>query len=137
MGHRPDVPVEGWRHRARRMAQVQTKAAALAEEHRITTYWNEHGTILPLLKPEVLVLRDKKPDDGDGPTCDDAVRYYRKVGMPKLKPSTRKGYKGVIDGPTFAFWRGRPLRDVTFNEMRAWDTTLINGGMGASTRRNQ
>lgn len=120
------------------MAEVQTRAAAEAEERRIMEFWVEHGTILPLLKPEMLVLREKKEKAPDGgATFDDAVRHYRKVCMPKLKPSTRKGYNGVIDGPTFEFWRGRPLRHVTFNEMRAWDTTLINAGQGASTRRNQ
>jgi len=132
------VSADAVRERYRRMAQVQYRGAAEAEERRIIDYWKEHGTILPLLKPELLVLRDKKDeDDGEIPMFEDAVRHYRKVGMPKLKPSTRKGYNGVIDGPTFDFWRGRPLSDVTFHEMQVWDTTLINAGQGASTRRNE
>ena len=77
----------------RRVAQVQSKPAAEAEERRVCDYWNEHGTIKPLLtiiKSEPEAGRTKK-------TWDDAVVQFSEFTLPKEKPSSRRGDEAWID----------------------------------------
>lgn len=121
--------------RYRRAAQVQTKPAAEAEERRIMDYWVAHGTIKPLLVPApkadpALVADEVK-------RWEDAVEQYKRVELPKKKPSTRHGYRAALKGPGFLRWAGVALDDITRQAVNEWDTTLVETGMGASTRRNQ
>lgn len=44
----PDGTVD----RYRRVAQIQTRAAAEAEERRVIDTWNQHGTIAPMSGPK-------------------------------------------------------------------------------------
>ena len=120
--------------RYRRAAQVQSKGAAEAEERRIVDYWTANGTIKPLLVP---VAKEPEPDPIEGERWEAAVVHYRRVEMPKKKPSTRHGYELVLKGPGFRRWSGVMLTDITRQAVNEWDTALISTGMSDSTRRNQ
>lgn len=129
---------EGVQERYRRVAQVQTRPAAESEERGIIDYWTKHGTILPLMKPE---LRPKKAktetSEEKQSTWDDAVEHFRAVVLPKKKPSTRKGYEAVLTGPSMKRWEGVPLAAIVRPEIDKWDTSIATSGVTASTRRNQ
>jgi len=119
--------------RFRRVSQVQTKPGAEAEERRVIDYWNEHGTIKPLLKVEP----EPAPEAQLKKTWNDAVSHFREVTLPKKKPSTRKGYEALLSGPGIRRWAAVPLDEITTEAINVWDTDLIKTGMSDSTRRNQ
>jgi len=122
--------------RYRRAAQVQTKSAAEAEERRIIEYWAANGTIKPLLAPPAPKV-EIEPEPKTGKTWDDAVTHFRKVTLPKKKPSTRRGYEALLDGPGIKRWLGVQLDKINIETINVWDTDLIQTGMADSTRRNQ
>ena len=119
--------------RFRRVAQVQTKPAAEAEERRIIDYWNEHGTVQPLL---TVVAKAEPEVEPNGLTWEDMLKHYRAVELPKRKPSTRNGYEQLLEGPGFRRWAGVPVAAITKPEIIKWDTTLVQTGVSDSTRRN-
>ncbi len=130
---------EGAVERYRRAAQVQTKAAAEAEERRIIDYWVAHGTVKPLV--------DSTPSKGNGPTVirtpqsraytwDDAVEHFRAVVLPRRKPSTRKGYNALLDGPHCNVWSGKRLASITCTAIDAWAANLAEVRVAPSTERN-
>ncbi len=129
---------EGVVERYRRVSQVQTRAAAEKEERDIIAYWERHGTILPLMKPELRPSKEPKPKPKPAsavPTWDDAVKHYRAVVAPTLKPSRRAGYEAILEGPHMTRWKGVPLKAITRHEIAKWDASLMRPGSG-STRRN-
>jgi integrase len=119
--------------RFRRAAQVQTKPAAEAEERRVIDYWTEHGTIKPLLT----VVKVEPEPQPKGKTWDDAVDHFREITLPKKKPSTRRGYEALLNGPGIKRWSGAALNEIDREAINVWDTDLIKAGMADSTRRNQ
>ena len=120
--------------RFRRVSRVQTRPGAEAEERRVIDYWQEHGTIKPLLKAEV---KPAPSQETTLKTWDDAVTHFRSITLPKKKPSTRKGYEALLNGPGIKRWAGVTLNEITTEAINRWDTDLIKTGMADSTRRNQ
>ena len=124
--------------RYRRAAQVQLRRAAEAEERRLIEYWQQHGTILPLLQRAIPVrlTSENRPRDPRGALWEDAIAYYRKHALPRLKPSTRKGYEALLTGPGLRHWQNRTLESITYSSIIEWDAALANEGQQPSTRRN-
>ncbi len=124
----------GATERYRRAAQVQSKPAAEVEERRIIDYWTTNGTIKPLLVPAPKA--EPEPVD-EAKRWEDAVEHFKRVELPKKKPSTRHGYNAALKGPAFLRWAKVPLDEITRQAVNEWDTTLIRTGISDSTRRNQ
>ncbi|MBL9022000.1 MAG: site-specific integrase [Myxococcales bacterium] len=135
---------DGVIERYRRVAQVQTRPAAEAEERQIIDYWTAHGTIQPLVRPEQRPKGPKRrveasqasPEGKKEPTWDDAVKHFREATLPKKKPSTRLGYELLLEGPHVARWAGVKLAAINYAAVEAWDTALVKCGLRPSTRRN-
>jgi len=121
----------GRQERYRRLAQVQNKPAAEAEERRIQDYWAEHGTLKTLLTPQ-----PTEPDTKIQHTWEQAVEYWTEHVKPVKKKSTGEGYVRLFDGPGFEFWRGRLLSEINYNEIAKWDAQLAKAGLANSSRRN-
>ncbi|MCB9584583.1 MAG: site-specific integrase [Polyangiaceae bacterium] len=117
--------------RYRRVAKVQNRSAAEAEERALIEVWQQYGT----LKPEVPTKTPKKKVKGK--TWDDAVKHYRDVILVTKKPSTQWSYNQVLESSHMAHWLGWPLDEITKVEIEKWAATLIKEGLSASSRRNQ
>ncbi len=128
---------DGITERYRRVAQVQSKPAAEAEERRICDHWTAHGTIASLVKPEPKKTPASAEAKTKRPTWEDALDHFRAVALPVKKPSTRNGYETVLAGPHMRRWAGKPLIEITNAEIKKWDAALVTNGMESSTRRNQ
>lgn len=114
--------------RYRKAAQVQNREAAEAEERRLCDHWTKFGTLE--VQP-TLELRQEAPK-----TWEEAVTHFEETALPLLKPSTRRGYRALLDGPGIKFWEGKPLTPETIgvNAQKKWLASLAT--MGESTRRN-
>lgn len=136
---------EGIDERYRRVAQVQSRAAAEIEERGVIDHWLKHGNIQGLLRSQ----KSTPKKSGEGAvggaatgearryTWENAVEYFRRVKMPTLKPSTRRGYNGVLDGPHFVCWQGVFLDTITTAALKEWVATLAESNLGSSSRANQ
>lgn len=125
--------IDGTEERYRRVAKVQNRAAAEAEERRLIETWELHGTLKPKPSPRGSTSTPKK---ASGKTWDDAVKHYRDVIAPTKKPSTRVSYAQVIEGAHMIHWQGLPLEDITRVEIEKWAAALAKEGLSASSQRN-
>ncbi len=113
-------PVAREPQRYRRVAQVQTRDAAEAEERRIQDHFATYGNIDALLEPK---SRKKVEPTAETKvyTWEDAVEHYKRVELPMRKPSVREGYSAVLAQPILRYWAGRPLVAITRAEMKKWE----------------
>ncbi len=131
-------PSDGVIERYRRVAQVQTRASAEREERDIIAFFEAHGTIAPLVRPELRPKAEPKKVEmpKKDPTWEDAVEHYTEIVAPTRKSQTWRGYEGILEGPHMKWWASMPLSKITRREIQRWDATLPKSGSG-STRRNQ
>jgi integrase len=129
---------DGVVERYRRVAQVQTRAAAEAEEQGIIRHWKEHGTIAALLHRDqpTSAEAETKPEPKKGASWEDAVRLFRLNELPLRKPSTRTGYEAILEGPHMRRWAKAELAVISRAAIKGWDVSLVKAGLEASTRRN-
>jgi integrase len=113
--------------RFRRDAQVQTKAAALAEERRLYAELERRGT----LEPETCAPAAPK---AKAHTFADAVTLFRATRMPTLKPSTRYGYTRRIDGLLLPRFGDLALLEIEIAAVAAFDLDLVKEGFAVSSR---
>jgi integrase len=125
-----DIPyktADGRRRRFRKDAQVQTLAAAKAEERRLLRKLGETGDLLP----------DAEKPDSSHYTFADAVAHFRRThAATRLKASSRRGYDRVIDAelvPRFGTLRVERVGRQAVNEM---DADLAGDGLKPATRAN-
>ena len=120
----------GKRDRYRRDAQVQTRAAAVAEERRLLAVLAATGTIPKDAPPE-----PAEAVEASELTWVGALANFETAGLPRLKPSTRDGYDELLASAHFA-----SLRELTIDEVVArmplWDAEIVSTGVSASRRRN-
>lgn len=121
---------DGTPDRYRRYAQVQTRAAANAEERRLLARLVQTGT-----------LRDSAPERDPEPspsyTFDEAVSNFRRTkARKKLKPSTRRSYDAVIDSMLLPRFSERLLEGVWWDDADELDIELVEAGASESYRRN-
>jgi len=121
---------DGTKGRYRRDAQVQTAAAARAEERRLLSHLAQSGD-LPALKVEVPTDTERRLTFGD------AVELFRQgKAITKLKPSTRKGYEEILTKRLLPKLTERSLNTIDFACASALDAELVKEGLSASRRRN-
>jgi integrase len=119
---------DGHEERYRRVAEVQTRAAADAEERRVCEYYAKHGNITVLLQGEEATPKK----DAKIWRWEDAVEHYRRTELPLRKPSVRKSYGAVLGQPLLAYWAGKPLSELGKAQQREWErwgqTIVPNNG---------
>lgn len=107
--------VDGTIERYRRVAQVQSREAAEAEERRLRDYFASNGTIAPLL------VLQAEPEVKKVYTWDDAVEHYKANDLKQRKPSVRTSYGAILKQPILNYWTGSPLTEITRVAMRKWE----------------
>jgi integrase len=128
-----DIPYKaptGEVRRYRRDAQVQTVAAANAEDRRLLTELGATGEIA------ACIPRKRAAERPQVPTFADAVKAYRAIRAPALKPSTRNGYDEILKGQIEPLLADVELRSVDFVCSADLDARLSSKKVSASRRRN-
>lgn len=117
---------DGRKHRFRRDAQLQTMAAAKAEERRLLVQLAQTG--------ELRTAPETEAEPAPVYTFEDIVRHLRRVHLPQLKASTRRNYEQRIVLYLEPFFRDRPLvgLEAAIPEFAA---SLAADGLALSTRR--
>lgn len=116
---------DGTLARYRRDAQVQTMAAARAEEKRLQANIARHGSIHePKVEPEVRLL------------FADAVSIYLKTKAKALKGRTVLGYESILDSRLIPRFGSTPIHTIGYAEVIELDAELIADGLTESSRRN-
>lgn len=124
---------DGTRGRYRHDAQVQTMAAATAEERRILANITQHG--------EPFEPKPKAPEQDPTPTASvtfrDAVEVFqRTTAITRLKPSTRIGYDEIFATRLLPRFGDQPIDRVGLDAMTELDAGMVKEGLSASRRRN-
>ncbi|WP_437785346.1 tyrosine-type recombinase/integrase [Sorangium sp. So ce1097] len=124
---------DGSQGRYRRDAQVQTMAAARAEERRILANIAQYGEAHEP-KPE---LPEEPEPEKLAATFGQAVELFRSgKAVTKLKPSTRAGYEEILTTRLLPRFVDRPLDGIGFEEVTKLDAEMVKEGLSASRRRN-
>lgn len=129
---------DGNKGRYRRDAEVQTRAAALAEERRRLAAVASKGSPFVLLDEAAAKAEAEQasPPAAAGPTFGDVVKGFFDVFAPsKLKASTRCHYKSVLYTHVLKHLGNKPLVDINAATMRELDATLAKSGAGKAARR--
>ena len=121
---------DGTKGRYRKDAQVQTMAAARAEERRIVANLAQYGEPFePQPEPSV--------EEGEIVTFKGIVEIFRKgKAITKLKPTTRSGYEEILTTRLIPRFGSTPIVGIGFQEAEALDATMAEEGLSASRRRN-
>lgn len=131
---------DGTKGRYRKDAEVQTLAAARAEERRRLAALATTGS--PLGGPaeprmELSTVDTQSEAQPTLPFFKDIAEDYLKLFAPShLKPSTRCGYAKVIQRLLIPKVGSLRLDQVNAQTMRALDAELVERGLRPSTRRN-
>lgn len=119
----------GARARYRKDAQVQTQAAATAEERRILACISAHGEPV---EPTPGATQTAAPSI----TFGEAITLFRQgKAVVRLKASSRHGYEEIIASRLDA-WAARSLTAIDFAAVNALDAGMVGEGLSASRRRN-
>lgn len=122
--------VDGGKHRFRRDAQIQTKSGARAEERRLLAELERTGTLSS--EPQT----SKTTDETHAYTFQDAVRHFRKVRAPLLKPSTRITNEDRIARILIPRFGTTVLTELGYTAAQILDAELAKADAAQSTRRN-
>jgi integrase len=131
---------DGTLGRYRRDAEVQTLAAARAEERRRLAAIALTGS--PTSTVPIDQARHDATVNGTARKADtvkfaDAARDYLALYAPsRLKPSTRSGYECVIATVLVPRFGALPITGITAGQVRELDAELVRAGAKPSTRRN-
>ena len=126
---------DGTPGRYRKDAQVQTMAAARAEERRLLALIVQHGE-----PHEPAEVPDSAPakDAPEAPTTfADAVAIFRSgKAITKLKPSTRSGYEEILSTRLLPRFGERRVDELAFEEATKLDAEMVQQRLSPSRRRN-
>jgi len=121
--------------RFRRDAQVQSLAAARAEERRLITLLAQHGEPFEPRPEGAAALEEGDP--GRPMRFGEAVALFRSgKAITRLKPSTRKGYEEVLSTWLLPRFGEGPLNAITFSEVTRLDADMVRGGASPARRSN-
>jgi integrase len=121
---------DGTRARFRKDAQVQTLAAARAEERRILGLIAQHGE--PFEPAAEGAAEEARPL-----TFAEAVEIFRAgKAVTALKPSTRAAYEEILETRLLPKIADTPLPEITFELVNRLDAELVEAAASASRRRN-
>jgi integrase len=122
---------DGSKGRYRHDAQVQTIAAATAEERRLLANIAQHG--------EPYDPKPEPPEDDQirSITFGSVVEQYRTTYMvTDLKVTTRKGYGAVLDSVLLPRFRDRPISKLDGEAASELDLDLTKAELAKGTRNN-
>jgi len=123
---------DGSKGRYRHDAQVQTMAAATAEERRLLANIAQYGDVHEP-KPEA---RKEEPKQAST-TFGEVVTKYRTTYMvTDLKATTRRGYGQVLDGVLLPRFKDKPVVEIDGEAAAKLDLELTKDKLAKSTRNN-
>lgn len=124
---------DGTKGRYRHDAQVQTMAAARAEERRLLANIAQYGEPFePMPDPPKEELT--KPMSI---TFSEAVELFQKgKAVTELKPTTRITYDEILKTRLLPRFGDRPLDSLGYEDASTLDAELVKEGLSASRRRN-
>jgi len=123
---------DGSKGRFRHDAEVQTRAAAVAEERRRFAALASTGSPFEVVDP---IAREQVASPSKGPTFADVVDKYKAAFLPTLKAATQYGYRIVIDGRLLRRFGKLPIDEVDACAVRAFDVELVGDQLRPSSRR--
>ena len=127
---------DGSKGRYRHDAQVQTMAAATAEERRllanIAQYGDVHEPKLEASKPEA-PMEEQATRGTFGEVVD---KYAATYMVTDLKVTTRRGYRNVLDSTLLPRFKDRPIVEVNGAAASQLDLELTKAELGRGTRNN-
>ncbi|MFS8071503.1 MAG: tyrosine-type recombinase/integrase, partial [Byssovorax sp.] len=127
---------DGCKGRYRHDAQVQTMAAATAEERRllanIAQYGDVHEPKLEAAKPEA-PMEEQATRGTFGEVVD---KYAATYMVTDLKVTTRRGYRKVLDGTLLPRFKDRPIGMVNGAAASQLDLELTKADLARGTRNN-
>jgi hypothetical protein len=132
----------GTRGRFRKGAQVQTLAAARAEEKRYLLHIAQHGEpFVPEASTNPTADSSKPDGSPPPPTCsktfaDVAAEYRSTYMITDLKVTTRRGYELVLDGTLLPRFGDLPLDHVNGIAASELELDLSKRGLAKGTRNN-
>ena len=126
---------DGSKGRYRHDAEVQTLAAARAEERRRLAALASTGSPFEVIDP---IAREQvvPAPAATGPTFAEVVEKYEAAYLPTLKTSTQYGYKLVIKTRLLPRFRELPLEQIDARAVREFEAALAKDGMKKATRRS-
>lgn len=124
---------DGTAGRYRRDAEVQTLAAARAEERRRLAALASSGS--PGAAPPVPGAPAAPAAASGAPTFETVVGEYVKRFAPSLKPSTRHNYRVVLDKLLVPRLGARRIDTIDAADVRDLDALLVERNAARSTRR--
>jgi integrase len=134
---------DGTPGRFRRDAEVQTVAAAHAEDRRRLAALATTGTPEGLPPPAVPPIVQSNPVEVSEPIVrpttpafGETVKDYLATFAPSnLKPSTKRGYEAILKGFLLPRLRSTPIGEIDAATVRRLDVELVARGVTPSTRR--
>ena len=125
---------DGSKGRYRHDAEVQTLAAARAEERRRLAALASTGSPFEVVDP---VAREQVTAASSHELTFEKVvdRYLAEFAPSQLKPSTRHGYESAIRAWLKPHFGKLPLRTIDAKAVRDFDTAMVRGGLHRSTSR--
>lgn len=131
---------DGTKGRYRHDAEVQTMAAARAEERRrlaaLAVTGSPFETPVPAGIPPLEIAPPEEPKP-TSPCFEDVGKQFLVLFAPShLKPSTKFGYKTVIERVLNPAIGKLPVDRIDASVVRELDTKLVERGVKPSTRRN-
>lgn len=135
---------DGSQGRYRKDAQVQTMAAATAEERRLLANLATHGDVQApgvtkdeIKKSEPTTPKKTSETKTESFTFDDAVKFFREgKAKTKLKPSTRKTYEEILSTQFLPVLKDRPIGAIGFADASSIDASMVELEASPSRRRN-
>jgi integrase len=135
---------DGTRARFRKDAQVQTLAAARAEEKRYLLHIAQHGEPFEPEPPAPIKADSPKPDSSpasasppSAKTFADVATEFRSTYMiTDLKVTTRRGYTQVLDSTLLPRFGDRPIDHIDGLAASELDLDLSKRGLTKGTRNN-
>lgn len=124
---------DGTSGRHRKDAEVQTLAAARGEERRRLAELATMGR--PVADPVVNPSDEKKPEQ-TVTFAEASKKFLALYAESRLKPSTRSGYRVVLDGMLLPRFGELALAEIGAEAVRELDRMLVKRGARPSTRRN-
>jgi integrase len=126
---------DGAQGRYRHDAEVQTMAAARAEERRILATLGQHGDAFDP-KPEPSTEESKLAPPTRLRFAEAVEVFQRTVAITKLKPSSRVGYDEVFRTRLLPRLGDLPIDRIGLDTMTELDAGMVEEGLSASRRRN-
>jgi integrase len=123
---------DGTKARFRKDAQVQTAAAAAAEERRLLANIAQYGDVYEP-KPELPEPQEPKAVATFGEVVD---LYEATYMVTDLKVTTRRGYLKVLRGVLLPRFKGKAIIDVNGEAASTLDVELTKAKLAKSTRNN-